>query len=100
MVKKIDKATVMMLIMVGVYLLLWFPLILTSVMLLMTNKLSHVIFHVRGVGAILVAFNSSVNFIIYAVVNQRCRHAYKVILTCRKLNSNGIFFQSPLSNRQ
>ena len=42
MVKKIDKATVMMLIMVGVYLLLWFPLILTSVMLLVANELSHV----------------------------------------------------------
>ena len=99
-IKKIDRATLMMLVMVGVYLLLWFPLILTSVIMLVTNELTPTTAYVRGFGAILITSNSSVNFIIYAVVNRRFRYAYKLLLTCKRLDADDISFQTTLNTIQ
>ena len=99
-IKKIDRATLMMLVMVGVYLLLWFPLILTSVIMLVTNELTPATAYVRGFGAILITSNSSVNFIIYAVVNRRFRYAYRLLLTCKKLDADDISFQTTLNTIQ
>ena len=53
----------MMLVMVGVYLLLWSPLILTSFIMLVTNETTIATAYARGVGAIFITLNSSVNFI-------------------------------------
>ena len=97
-IKKIDRATLMMLVMVGVYLLLWFPLILSSVIMVVTSEVTPTTGYIRGFGAILATFNSSVNFVIYAVVNRRFRYAYKLLLTCKKLDAEDISFQSTLNN--
>ena len=96
-IKKIDRATLMMLVMVGVYLLLWFPIILTSVIMVVTSEATPTTNYIRILGAILVTSNSSVNFIIYAVVNRRFRYAYKLLLTCKKLDGEDISFQSTLN---
>ena len=81
---KVDRATVMMLIMVGVYLLLFFPSILATIILLKTNEMTSGISQVRAFSAVLISLNSSINFLIYAVVNKRFRYAYKLLLTCQK----------------
>ena len=99
-IKKIDRATLMMLVMVGVYLLLWSPLILTSFIMLVTNETTIATAYARGVGAIFITLNSSVNFIIYAVVNRRFRYAYKLLLTCKKQDAEDISFQSTLNTIQ
>ena len=89
---KVDRATVMMLIMVGVYLFLWFPSILATIILFTTNELTSAISQVRAFSAVLISLNSSINFLIYAVVNKRFRYAYKLLLTCKKYDPTELPF--------
>ena len=89
---KLDRATVMILVIVGVYLLLCLPSISATNILLVTNEFTPTISRMRAFGNVLFSFNSSVNFVIYAVVNRRFRYAYKLLLTCRKYDPAEIAF--------
>ena len=88
-----DKATMMMLVMVGAYLLFWLPSFVSSIIILVSGNFTVTIGNIRVFGSVLVSFNSSVNFIIYAVVNRKFRYAYKLLLTCKKENSGEFSFQ-------
>ena len=92
--QKIDRATLMMLVIVGVFLILWFPVILGSFMIVLTSKETTTSSYLRRFGGVTILLKSSVNFIIYALVNSKVRYAYKLLLTCKKQDTDDFSFQA------
>ena len=90
----LDRPSKMMIAVVGVYLLLASPFLTAAFIFLTPLSIRYELFllYLRQYGSTLMTFNSSVNFIIYAVLNKRFRYAYKLVLTCKGNESNMISF--------
>ena len=61
----VDRATKIMVIVVGVYLLLWAPFTASSIASLILQRSNAIIEFIQNYGLVLGTYNSSVNFIIY-----------------------------------
>ena len=86
----LDRASKMMIGVVGVYLLLGLPFEVADIILLSPWADRYYIptLYLTQYGAILMTFNSSVNFFIYAALNKRFNYAYKLLLTDKASESN------------
>ena len=83
--RKLDKASKTMIAVVGVYLLVGLPFVVADIISMSpwANQYYFAVFYLRQYSTMLMTFNSSVNFVIYAALNKRFRYAYKLILTCK-----------------
>ena len=80
----VERATKMMVIIVGVYLLLWAPLIVTTIVALILKESNAVLYFVQTFALVLGSYNSSVNFVIYTAFNRKLRMAFKKVLKLDK----------------
>ena len=97
---KLDRASKMMIAVVGAYLILGLPYILADIIFLSpwANEYFTISTYLRQYGSLLLTFNSSVNFFIYAVLNKRFHYAYKLLLTCKTQESNMAAFSTTQLN--
>ena len=85
--KFMGRATVMMLVVVVVvYLILYLPVVVSSILRLGEYQPNTILQYTRRIGTIFATLSSGMNFIIYAVFNKKCRTAYKLLLSCSKGN--------------
>ena len=78
----VDRATKMMIIVVGVYLLLWAPFTFSSTAAVILLRHNDALEFLQKYGLVLGTYNSSVNFIIYTAFNRKLRMAFRKILNC------------------
>ena len=78
----VDRATKMMIIVVGVYLLLWAPFTFSSTAAVILLRHNDALEFLQTYGLVLGTYNSSVNFIIYTAFNRKLRMAFRKILNC------------------
>ena len=76
----IDRATKMMIIVVGVYVILWTPFCISHLIHLVNNGTMLWSDILALFGIVLGTFNSSVNFIIYYALNSKLRAAFRQTL--------------------
>ena len=72
-------ATKMMIIVVGIYLLLWTPFALTCLALLIMKDVNPFIDAVQNISLSIGMFNSSMNFLIYYECNMKFRRAFEIM---------------------
>ena len=91
--RPVARATLMMLVVVGLFLLLWLPYIVCTIIKFVSPEEIYLIAYLGGIGVLLGNLNSSVNFLVYAAFNKKLRYAYKLLLTCRKFDINHEVFE-------
>ena len=74
------RPTEMMVIVVGVYLLLWTPFTISTIASLIVRDDNVVLHYLEELGLVLGIYNSSVNFIIYTTFNRKLRVAFRKVL--------------------
>ena len=81
----LDRPTKMMLLVVGVFLALWTPFVLVSLLPLIVNYNgnNNTLTFVFNLSLICGTFNSSINILIYSMFNSKLRRAFKCVLTCK-----------------
>ena len=73
----VNRATKMMVIVVGVYLLLWAPFTASNIASLTLQRSTAVIEFISTFGLLLGMYNSSVNFILYTAFNTKLRMSFR-----------------------
>ena len=81
------RATKMMIIVVGVYLLLWTPFALSCLAMLIMRDINPFIDASQIISLSIGMFNSSVNFLIYSACNKKFRRAFKIMYKMKSVEA-------------